>query len=278
MLIGVTFGQMIEIPASHDLYVDMQNNKVYNSDELKCETNSSASGMTASDANMKEFGGWPMIQFDISNNNISENDIVILAVKASAIHSTGQPGQIAMLPLESNWNEKSSFVDVFFNLRPFLELADDFDTSKMSLNTEDDMIFAFDVSKKLIDAKSKGQCNISFALMAVTNNSYEVDFMSRETGMGPYLIILSYPAAPEMKKIEKEVPLNLNINQTIMPATAIMQMNESLKEKPFVKTASSDHMIERARGWNEAARKTPISYELYLRNLSTRVNMINNSA
>ncbi|MDD1753060.1 MAG: hypothetical protein LUQ38_08230 [Methanotrichaceae archaeon] len=277
MLIGGTFGQMIEIPASQDLYVDMQNNQVHNSDELRCQTSSSAGGMTTNDANMKEFRGWPMIQFDISNYNISENDIVILSVKASAIHSTGQSGQIAMLPLESNWNEKSSFVDVFFNLRPFLELADNFDTSKMSLNTEDDSIFAFDVSKKLIDAKSKGQRNISFMLMAVTNNSYEVNFMSRETGMGPYLIILSYPSAIEMKKIKKEAPLNLNINQTIMPATAISQMNKSLKEKPFIKTTSSDHMVEKAQGWNEATRKIPMSYELYLRNLSTSVNTINNS-
>jgi hypothetical protein len=147
----------------------------------------------------------------------------------------------------------------------------------MSLNTEDDMIFAFDVSKKLIDAKSTGQRNISFMLMAVTNNSYEVDFMSRETGMGPYLIILPYPSVVEMKK-KKEAPLNLNTNQTILPATAVMQMNKSLKEKPFTKTAPSDHMVERVQGWNEATRKTPISYELYLRNLSTRVNMINNSA
>ena len=277
MLIGATFGQMIEIPASQDLYADMQNNQVHNTDELRCQTNSSTSGMTTSDANMKEFRGWPMIQFDISNNNISENDIVILAVKASAIHSMGQSGQIAMLPLESNWNEKSSFVDIFFNLRPFLELADNFDTSKMSLNTEDDKIFAFDVSKKLIDAKSKGQHNISFMLMAVTNDSYEVDFMSRETGMGPYLIIIPYPSALELKK-NKEAPLNLNINQTIVPATAIMQMNKTMKEKPFIKTASSDYMVEKAQGLNEATRKTPISYDLYLRNLSTRVNAINNSA
>jgi len=266
MLIGTTFGQMIEIPASQDMYVDMQNDQVFNSYELKCQTNSSPGGIATNDATMKEFKGWPMIQFDISNNNISKNDIVILAIKASAIQSIGQPGQIAMLPIESNWNEKSNFVDVFFNLRPFLELADNFNTSKMSLDTEDDTIFAFDVSKKLIDAKNKGQRNISFMLMAVTNNSYEVDFMSRETGMGPYLIVIPYPSALGLKKI-KEAPLNLSLNQTTIPPRAIMRMNMSLKEKPFIKTPSSSNITEKTQGW-QANKKTPTTYDLYLRNLS----------
>lgn len=235
ILIGMASGQIIEIPASQDVYVDMQANEIFNSQVLKCNTNSSSSFMNMGDEGDKEFTGWPMIQFNISNLNLGENDIAILVIKESDMRNTGQSGQVAILPLESNWNEKSSFVDVFFNLKPLLELAENFDTSKMSLDTEDDKIFAFDVSKKLIEAKGKGQNNISFTLMAVTNNSYNIDFMSRETGEGPYLLLMPYPSAS--KFIEgMEISSNQSINEIVMPANIIVPTTENLTEMPSNKS------------------------------------------
>jgi len=65
----------------------------------------------------------------------------------------------------------------------------------MSSNTDGDKIFAFDVSKKLIDAEKKGN-KISFLLEAISNSSSEIDFLSRESGQGPYLMICPTPPRP----------------------------------------------------------------------------------
>ena len=238
ILIGMASGQMIEIPASQDVYVDMQANEIFNSLILKCSTNSSSSITKMGDGGNKEFTGWPMIQFNISNLNIGDNDIAILVIKASDIQNMGQPGQVAMLPLESSWNEKSSFVDVFFNLKPLLELAENFDTSKMSLDTEDDKIFAFDVSKKLIEAKTKGQNNISFTLMAVTSNSYNIDFMSRETEEGPYLLLMPYPSASTFI-VGAEISSNQSVNEIVMPANIMVPSTENMPKMPFVNETTS---------------------------------------
>ncbi len=236
---------MIEIPASEDVYVDMHANEVFNTDVLKCNTNSSEPFMNSDDGSDKEFTGWPMIQFNISNLNMGENDIAILVVKALDIRSVGQPGQLAMLPLESDWNEKSNFVDIFFNLRPLLELAENFDTSKMSLDTEDDKIFAFDVSKKLNEAKSKGQKNISFTLMAVTNNTYNIDLMSRETGEGPYIVLMSYPSAIKSRE-DQEQSLNQSIQKVIVPGNVISPTREGLMELPSNESVSLNKTTESA--------------------------------
>ncbi|MFZ2834368.1 MAG: hypothetical protein WAZ20_10745, partial [Methanothrix sp.] len=65
----------------------------------------------------------------------------------------------------------------------------------ISTNSDGDSIYAFDVSQKLIQAKGKGD-KVSFLLEAIGNNTTEIDFLSRESGQGPYLIILPYPGQP----------------------------------------------------------------------------------
>ena len=78
--------------------------------------------------------------------------------------------------------------------------------SAMSSNTDGDSIFAFDVSKKLLDARAEGG-KISFLLEAISNSSSEIIFLSRESGEGPHLLIMPYPAtSPEQVELAKPQP------------------------------------------------------------------------
>ncbi|HNZ05716.1 MAG TPA: hypothetical protein PKL01_04545, partial [Methanothrix soehngenii] len=81
------------------------------------------------------------------------------------------------------------------NILPARNLIVKNDLSLMSTNSDGDDIYAFDVSQKLMQAKGRGD-KVSFLLEAIGNSTTEIEFLSRESGQGPYLMIMPYPGQP----------------------------------------------------------------------------------
>jgi hypothetical protein len=204
--------EVVKIPASQDVSIDTNKEAVNNTNVLRCEVNVTDTSGTR----VSNYSGIPMVRFNISNLEMTDNDIGILVLKAASIEMQGNESAIvAMMPAASDWNENSSYNNLFFNLIPGIETIQRNNIARMAINTDGDRIFAFDVSKKLLDAKDEGN-NISFMFMAVSNNSYRVDFNSRESGEGPYLMVMSYPAKPTINRTSVSLQLNESmINETV---------------------------------------------------------------
>ena len=196
-------GTSTNIPAAQDVYINLGTGyeMVYNqTDTLLC-------GINVTDVNntrVSSYPGVPVIQFDISGLNITDNDVAILVLKAAAIRQPDTSTMVALLTIGSDWNEESDLTTFLLNILPAWSIIKKNDLTQMSSNTDGDKIFAFDVSKKLIDAKMKGD-KISFLLEAISNSSSEIDFFSRESGQGPFLMIMPYPSN---LMIEQNIPAN----------------------------------------------------------------------
>ncbi len=216
--------EVTKIPASQDVYFNMDDETAYsNADILRCEeTVTNING-----TKMINYSGVSMIQFDISGLNMTDNDIGILVLKAASIKKqSNESALVAMMPVGSDWNEESDFAEFVMNFLPISRMLKKNDISQMGVSTDGDRIFAFDVSNRLQDAKAKGNL-ISFLLMAISNSTYRVDFMSRESGEGPYLIVMPYPAGIKVNRTLASLPLSMNMtNQTIN--NTIMQLPENI--------------------------------------------------
>jgi hypothetical protein len=226
MLLGTAFCEMTKTPASQDVYVSLGtgNEQVFNQTEtLRC-------GVNVTDQNgvkVSSYPGAPMIQFDISGINITDNDIAILVLKAVSIEKEGNDSaMVTLLPISSEWNEESEYTVLLVNILPIWSIVKKNDISQTSSDADDDLIFAFDVSKKLKDAKAKGD-SISFLMMAISNSSYEVDFRSRESGQGPYLMVMPYPAESKgnlTPALNQTASLTSNETQTNMTSKKVLMM------------------------------------------------------
>ncbi len=187
--VGAASGDMTRIPASQDVYFNLASEQVFNkTDILSCEV-----AVTEINGSKEEsFAGVPMVQFDISGLNMTDDDIGILVLKAASVQKPeNDSAMVAVMPISSEWNEDSDFIEFLMNFLPVWGIVKNNDISQMGISTDADKILAFDVSTKLKDAKSNGDL-ISFLMLPISNSSYKVDFMSRETGSGPYLIVMPY--------------------------------------------------------------------------------------
>jgi hypothetical protein len=193
MLVGTSLCETTRIPASQDVYIGLgtENGLVVNqTDVLRCEVNVTDVNGTK----LSSYPGVPMMQFNISGLNITDNDIGILVLKASSIEKQNDDSALlALLSIGSEWNEESDYTAFLINILPAWNIIKKNDLTLMSINTDGDGILAFDVSEKLKEAKAKGD-SISFLLEAISNSSYEADFFSRESGQGPYLMVMPYPS------------------------------------------------------------------------------------
>jgi hypothetical protein len=210
VLLGTALCQVTRIPASQDIYITLGtgNEQVFNQTEtLRCGINvTETNGIKSS-----SYAGAPMIQFDIAGLNITDDDIAILVLKAASIEKGGNDSAMAtLLPMSSEWNEDSDYTALLVNILPIWEIVKKNDITQTSSDADEDRIFAFDISKKLKDAKAKGD-RISFLIMAISNSSYEIDFLSRESGQGPYLMVMPYP---EESKGNLTLALNQNTSLT----------------------------------------------------------------
>ena len=192
MLAGNALGEFAQIPASNDVYIGLgtESMQVYNqSNQLICSVNVTDINGTR----VSTYPGVPMIQFDISNLNVTDDDIAILVLKAASIKKNGSDSAlIALLSIDSEWDEGSDYTTLLVNILPAWNIVKKNDLTQMGSDSDGDQVFAFDVSKKLMDAKATGS-SMSFLLEAISNSSYEADFLSRESNRGPYLIVMPYP-------------------------------------------------------------------------------------
>lgn len=192
MLVSNGLGENARIPASNDVYIGLgtENMQVNNqTDLLICAVNVTDINGTK----VSTYPGVPMIQFDISKLNITDDDIAILVLKAASIKKSGSDSAlIALLSIGSEWDEGSDYTTLLINILPAWNIVKKNDLTQMGSDSDGDQVFAFDVSKKLMDARATGN-DMSFLLEAISNSSYEVDFLSKESNQGPYLIVMPYP-------------------------------------------------------------------------------------
>ena len=193
MLVGTSLCEMTRIPASQDVYIGLGTENglvVSKTDVLRCEVNVTDVNGTK----LSSYPGVPMMQFNISGLNITDDDIGILVLKASSIEKQNDDSALfALLSIGSEWNEESDYTTFLINILPAWNIIKKNDLTLMSINTDGDGTLAFDVSEKLKQAKAKGD-SISFLLEAISNSSYKADFLSREGGQGPYLMVMPYPS------------------------------------------------------------------------------------
>ncbi len=191
MLTGNALSDVNTITASQDVYISMGENRVsvYNQTEmLLCAINVTDGNKTE----MISYPGAPVVQFNISGLNITDNDVAVLVLKAASMQKQKDPIMVALMSIGSDWDERSDYTTFLVNILPAWNIIKKNDATAMSSNTDGDSIFAFDVSQKLRDARAEGD-KISFLLEAISNSSSEISLLSRETGQGPCLVIMPYP-------------------------------------------------------------------------------------
>jgi hypothetical protein len=232
---GVGLCDVAKMPASADLYVNLKDLVTYNSDALRCDT-----GM----GNVTNFTA---IQFDISGVDLSDSDIVLLTLKATSDDrstdasgnisvnttpenaSSGISGLVAM-PISSSWSEFSGTDSFLASLLPGIEslLVHGIDLHQMGICLSDGGARSFDVTRDVRDARARGDDGISFLIGAFGNGEYRAEFLSRETGQGPYLLIFSYPQEDQSSSKEEAVRGGApdSSNQS-MPTPFSVRMKES---------------------------------------------------
>ena len=212
-------GGPIALPASGDVYVDFGNGQVHDTNVLRCEI-----GPTADTRPVVS-----LIKFNVSGLDLAEDDIGILVLKAGKITKAGEEtgailpatsgapatGEapiregvtiqnkeepaVILFPTGSNWSEGSDFVDLDLgSVLDMIENEVDVDYSGVGVRFDNDgRIFAFDIAKHL---KEKASDELSFVLVAATEDlEYQVEFMSRETGEGPHILVISYPSEDDTR-------------------------------------------------------------------------------
>ncbi|GEM_PF-765445 len=196
VLAGQAEGNLTVIPASEDVYINMGENSlsVFNqSDFLLCSIDVVENNQTLDNLTREiSYPGVPAIQFDISDINLSQDDMAVLLLKAESIRKGSDPVMATLVTIGSAWNESSDYTTFLINLLPAWNIVKNNDATAYSSNTDGDTVFAFDVSKKLQDAGAEGD-RISFLLQAFSNSSAEIAFFSRESDRGPCLVIMPYP-------------------------------------------------------------------------------------
>jgi hypothetical protein len=230
LLLGSGTCEVTKIYATQDVYFSLQSEKVSRNDTiLRCEVN-----VTGVGSQNVTYPGVPMVQFNISGLNLSDDDIGVLVLKAESMKKTDASGMVAVVPVGSDWDESSEFLELALNLLPLWKSMKSNELAgQIGIDSDDDMIFAYDVSGKLKETKED---RISFFLEAVSNNSIRVDFKSRESGEGPYLMIIPYPSVlkidltknqtlnqSQSTTLSQELNLNKRVNQSTIqvPENAI---------------------------------------------------------
>jgi hypothetical protein len=220
---GNALENVTAITASEDVYISLGENKVsvYNQSEMLLCAVDVADG---NGTEMTSYPGAPVIQFDISTLNITDNDVAVLVLKAASMQAEGDPVMVAMISIGSDWNESSDYTTFLVNILPAWNIIKKNDATAMSSNTDGDRIFAFDVSQKLRDAGQEGD-KISFLLEAISNSSAEIAFLPRESGEGPCLVIMPYPASTPDVAMQPDLTLNssLQTDQTTVLSENINQ-------------------------------------------------------
>jgi len=216
---GQAKSDMTVIPASQDVYISMGENRV----SVFNQTETLLCAVDVNEGNKSErasYPGAPAIQFDISGLNITDDDVAVLVLKAASMQNQGDPVLVALLTIGSDWDESSDYTTFLVNILPAWNIIKKNDATAMSSNTDGDGIFAFDVSQKLKNAIKENNGNkkdskISFLLEAISNSSAQVSFLPRESGQGPYLMIMTYPTI-QAEATATTMPPGLPTNSSLL--------------------------------------------------------------
>jgi hypothetical protein len=223
--------QVKEVSAFADVYVDVNSGHVVNSNTLRCATvteslaydESNGSSLTVDGKNNRTSEGlstipliegesgfmgasmaegnasYPsvaMVQFDLSGINFTDDGVGILVMRAQRVEKAdeNQSAIVGIIPVASYWGENTGFLGIMSNWMQLLQVIEEGGVNdimrRMAINTASDRTFAFDVSKNIKEARDG---KVSFVVMVLSDGSYTVDFGSRESAEGPYLIIMPYP-------------------------------------------------------------------------------------
>jgi hypothetical protein len=144
---------------------------------------------------------------------------------------------VALLSIGSEWDEGSDYTTLLVNILPAWNIVKKNDLTQMGSDSDGDLVLAFDVSKKLMDAKATGN-SMSFLLEAISNSSYEADFLSRESGQGPYLIVMPYPET-EVKSVEAAGEASGTANRTAALPPAVVSALATLPSTTSAKSPDS---------------------------------------
>jgi hypothetical protein len=234
LLLGSGTSEVTKIYASQDVYFSLQSEKVSRNDTiLRCEVN-----VSGENGQNVEYPGVPMVQFNISSLKIGEDDIGILVLKAESVKADDDSGMVAVVPVGSDWDESSEFLELALNLLPLWKSMKENELAgQIGIDSDGDKIFAYDVSGKLKEAEDD---RISFFLEAVSNSSYRADFKSRESGEGPYLMVIPFPSVLRIDLTKNQTlnqSQNLTLNQTMNQT-----MNQSIKQ--VLENASNESGME----------------------------------
>jgi hypothetical protein len=213
ILAGQAEADVTVIPASEDVYVSMGENRVsvFNeSDVLLCAVNVTEDNLTRN----VSYPGNPVVSFNITDLNLSEDDMAVLLLKAESMSLGPDPVMVALMTIGSDWDESSDYTTFLVNILPAWNSINKNDATALSSNTDGDGVFAFDVSKKLQDALAKGE-RISFLLEAISNSSAEISFRSRESDAGPCLVIMPYPQTIENATLDLQESANTSSSMNL---------------------------------------------------------------
>jgi len=294
-LVGTGQSQVKEVSTSSDVYVDVNSGHVVNSNILRCATvtessaycESNGSNLTADGRNNRTSEGlstiprteresgfmntsiadgnasYPsvaMAQFDLSGINFNDGDVGILVMRAQRVEKVdeNQSAIVGIIPVASYWGENTSFLGIMSNWIQLLQVIEDGGVNglmqRMAINTASDRTFAFDVSKNIKESKDG---KVSFVIMVLSDGSYTVDFGSRESAEGPYLVIMPYPRGGKSAIV-------LTVNPAAGPAIPKVSVTDgeasSSASSPKITSAmaSVDHTDEikaKAAGCNATSSK-----------------------
>ncbi|MDD2836920.1 MAG: hypothetical protein PHY05_12335 [Methanothrix sp.] len=232
LCVGEEKGDITAIPASQDVYISMGENRVsvFNQTEtLLCAVNIADGNKTETTS----YPGAPVIQFNISSLNITDNDVAVLVLKAASMQTQGDPVMVALMSIGSDWDESSDYTTFLVNILPAWNIIKKNDATLMSSNTDGDGIFAFDVSQKLKDAAKEGD-RISFLLEAISNNSAQISFLPRESGQGPCLMIMPYPGTLLPDRVMLNSSTQLDQTSELFKNMSDMDMQIKLDRKDIL--------------------------------------------
>lgn len=288
-LISPGMSQVREVPASADVYVDINGGQVINSDILRCATvteslahserkvdnliaelskvpcTESESGFmnTSIAEGNASYPSAAMVQFDLSGISFADDDVGILVMRAQRVEKIdeGQSAIVGIIPVASYWGENTSFLGIMSNWIQLLQVIEDGGVKglmqRMAINTANDRTFAFDVSKNIKESKDG---KVSFVIMVLSDGSYTVDFASRENAEGSCLIIMPYPRGRSLAIIPAVSPMV----STAMPKTSIEDGEAfssalSPERTPSVITLPhGDEAKTRAEGCNATSSKATL--------------------
>jgi hypothetical protein len=119
------------------------------------------------------------------------------------------------------------------SLLPSIEslLSHGIDLHQVGICLSEEGARSFDVTRDIKDARARGDNRISFLLGAFSNGEYRAEFQSRETGQGPYLLMISYPkedqSALDQDASQGTAPALKSASSQEMPTPFSVRMKES---------------------------------------------------